>query len=90
MIKILKILMLSRYHSLRVGVPLLGHVLKHVPRHALRHVPVRHALEHVPGHMLEHMPRHVHDRHVLDRHIPEQVLGFNFCFREKKLARILF
>ena len=51
--------------SLRVGVPVLGHVLKHVPGHALRHV-----LDHVPGHMLEHVPNYVPDRHV-----PEHVLG---------------
>ena len=50
--------------TLRVGIPVLGHV----PMHVLRHV-----LEHMPGHMLEHVPKHVPDRHVLDRH----VLGLN-------------
>ena len=57
-------------------MPVLGLVLKHVPRHVLRHVPVRHVLEHMPGHVLEHVSKHVPDRHVLDRHVPKRVLGF--------------
>ena len=37
-------------------VPVLGHVLKHVPRHVFgRHVP-EHMLEHMPGQMLKHVP----------------------------------
>ena len=50
-------------------MPVLGQVLKHVPGHMLRHVPVRHVLEHMPGHMLEHVPNQVPDRHVLDRRL---------------------
>ena len=42
-------------------MPVLGHML--------RHVPVRHVLEHMPGHVLEHVPKHVPDRHVLARHV---------------------
>ena len=38
-------------------MPVLGHVL--------RHVPDRHVLKHMPGHVLEHVPKHVPDRHVL-------------------------
>ena len=56
----------DRIVSLRFVMPVLGHVLKHVPGHMLRHVP---------GHMLEHVPKHVPDRHVLDRHVPEHVLA---------------
>ena len=41
-----------RICSLRVGLPVLGHALKHIPDHVLRHVP---------GYVLEHVP----DRHLL-------------------------
>ena len=47
-------------------VPVLGHVLKQVPRHGL---------EHVPGHMLEHMPKYVPDRHLLASHVLGHVIG---------------
>ena len=46
------------YRALRFVMPVLGHVLKHVPRQVLRHVPVRHVLEHMPGHLLKHVPKH--------------------------------
>ena len=74
--------------TLRFVMPVLGHVLKDVPGHMLRHVPVMH----VPGHMLEHMPKHVPDRHVLDNHVPKHVLArhvlglkknFKFFFKAK-------
>ena len=57
----------GRGRALRFVMPVLGHMLKHVPGHMLRHVP---------GHMLEHVPKHVPDRHVLDRHVPEHVLAW--------------
>ena len=38
-------------------MPVLGHVLKHVPD--------RHVLEDMPAHMLELVSKHVPDRHVL-------------------------
>ena len=47
-------------------VPVLGHVLKQVPRHGLGHVP---------GHMLEHMPKYVPDRHLLASHVLGHVIG---------------
>ena len=56
--------------ALRFVMPVLGHVLKHVPRHVLRHV-----LEHMPGHMLKNVPKHVPDRLLFDRHVPEHVLA---------------
>ena len=40
--------------ALRVGLPVLGHVVKHVFKHMLRHV-----LEYIPGYVLEHMPQQV-------------------------------
>ena len=41
-------------------MPVLGHVLKHLPRPVLRHVP---------GHVLEHVPKHVPGRHALYWHM---------------------
>ena len=70
-------------------MPVLGHVLKHVPRHMLRHVPVRHVLDHVPGHLLEHVPKHVPDRRVLDRHVSEYVLA-RHVLGLKELSNIFF
>ena len=35
---------------------MLGQVLKHMPRHVLKHVPDRH----VPEHVLEHVPQNRH------------------------------
>ena len=36
---------------------MLGHVLKQVPRHVLKHMPNRHVPKHVPRHVLEHVPQ---------------------------------
>ena len=55
---------------IKVGLP----VLEHVPRHALRQVPVRHVLKHVPRHV---------PKYVLDRHVPEHVLGLFFFLQRK-------
>ena len=44
-----------------VGLPVLGHV----PRHVLQHVPGRHVLKHVSKHVLRHLP---------DKHMPKNVL----------------
>ena len=52
-------------------MPVLGHVLKYVPRH----VPVRQVLEHMPGHVLEHVPKYVPDRHVPGHVLTRHVLG---------------
>ena len=49
-----------------VGMPVLGHGLKQVPRH----VPVRHVLEHVPRDVLKHVLRHVPTKHVPE-HLPQ-------------------
>ena len=57
-------------------MPILGHVLKHVPRPMLRHVPVRQ--------LLEHLSNHVPDRHVPDHVFARNVLGL------KKMARLFF
>ena len=53
------------YISLRFGLLVLVHMLKHVPSLMFRHVPVRHELELMPWHMIEHgLDRHVFG-HVL-------------------------
>ena len=78
----------SRGSALRGGLLVLGHEVKHVPRHVLRpvleHVPghmlehvLRPVLEHVPGHMLEHVPGHMLEHvpgHMLE-HVHKHVLG---------------
>ena len=70
-------------------MPVLGQVLKHLPRRVLRHLLGRpeclvpeHMLEHMPEHILEHMPAHMlrnmPDKHLLEhvsRHVPKHVFN---------------
>ena len=74
--------------SLRVGLPHLGQVLMHVPRHVHEHLS-RHMHEHMPRHMHEHMPRHVLE-HVLARHIFGHVLWLKKKSRERKFGLNFF
>ena len=56
--------------ALRVGLPVLGHMLKHVP--------VRH--------MIKHVPKYLPAKHVLAMHVLGYVLGLIFFFREKNVT----
>ena len=75
----------AQYLALMFVMPVLGHVLKHMPRHVLRHV-----LELVPVHMLEHVLKYVPDKHVLDRHVSEHVLARHMLQHELRLKQYNF
>ena len=65
--------------------PVLGHVLRHIPKHMC-------------GHMHRHVPKHMPDRHILARHVPKHmldrrllwhVLGLKKRLSKKKTVHLL-
>ena len=45
--------------------PVLGYLLKQVPKHVLRHMPDMHLLEHVPRHVSRHVLKQARAHTVL-------------------------